>query len=185
MHLVHLTVLTMTTHNKLKHSKLKNHRKDRKKSNLISGSIVATLIAITPYIFYLYESVPDEKIWSTFLFTFHSIYYESANVAVWVVLGKLVPIYLLFIWFFTCRHWWYHVLIIPIAMYLFQFFAILNDESGIVDEFQIMYLIPIMAITIPSIYLIRAKMFNKLNSQSMQELEDEFRIGKKTFKDFF
>lgn len=175
----------MTDHNKSMLGKSKNHRKDNKKTSLIVGSIVATFIAITPYIFYLYESVPDDKIWDTFLFTFNSRYYESANVAVWVMLGKLIPIYLLFIWFFTCRHWWYHVLLIPIAMYMFQFFAIINDESGFVDEFQLMYLVPIMAIVIPSIYLIRAKMFNRLTSKSMQELEDEFRLTRKSFKDFF
>ena len=179
----------MTKHNKLKHSKLENHHKDSKKSNLIFGSIIATLLAITPYLFYLYESVPDEKIWNTFLFTFNSEYYESANVAVWVLLGKIIPLYLLFIWFLTCKHWWYHVLIIPIAMYVFQFFAILNDESGIVDEYQIMYLIPIMAIVIPSIYLVRAKMFNRITNHSMQDLEDEYRLGPRSVwdkvKDYF
>ncbi len=56
----------MTDHNKSKNQKSKSHLKD-KKTNLIFGSIIATLIAITPYIFYSYESVPDERIWDTFL----------------------------------------------------------------------------------------------------------------------
>ena len=50
----------MTDHNKLKNQPSKSQLTD-KKANLILGSIVATLIAITPYIFYSYESVPDEK----------------------------------------------------------------------------------------------------------------------------
>ena len=174
----------MTDHNKSKNQESKSQLTD-KKTNLILGSIVATLIAITPYIFYSYESVPDEKIWDTFLFSYKSGYYESANIAVWVMMGKIIPLFLLFIWFFTCRHWWYHVLLIPIAMYSYQLLNILNDDVKFFDEYQIMYLIPIMAIIIPSIYLIRAKMFNKLTSKSMQELEDEFRISRKTFKDFF
>ena len=174
----------MTDRNKLKNQKSKSLLKD-KKSNLILGSIVATLIAITPYIFYSYESVPDEKIWDTFLFTYNSGYYESAIVSVWTMMGKIVPLFLLFIWFFTCRHWWYHVLLIPIAMYSYQLFAIINDDGKFFDEYQIMYLIPIMAIIIPSIYLIRAKMFNKIISKNMQDLEDEFRLSRKTFKDFF
>ena len=70
-------------------------------------------------------------------------------------------------------------------MYAYQLFSIINDDGDFFDEYQIMFLIPIMAIIIPSIYLIRAKMFNKLTSKNMQELEDEFRISKKTFKDFF
>jgi len=174
----------MTDHSKSKNQKSKSLLRD-KKTNLILGSIIATLIAITPYIFYSYESVPDERIWNTFFGTYRSGYYESAAIAFWTMMGKLVPLYLLFIWFFTCRHWWYHVLLIPIAMYSYQFFAIINDDGNFFDEYQIMYLIPIMAIIIPSIYLIRAKMFNKLTNRTMQDLEDEFRISKKTFKDFF
>jgi len=175
----------MTDHNKSKNQTSKNSQLTDKKTNLILGSIVATLIAITPYIFYSYESVPDEKIWDTLLFTYKSGYYENANIAFWIMMGKILPLFLLFIWFFTCRHWWFHVLLIPIAMYAYQLFSIINDEGNYFDEYQIMYLIPIMAVIIPSIYLIRAKMFNKLTSKNMQDLEDEFRISRKTFKDFF
>ncbi|MBT8394329.1 MAG: hypothetical protein KJN66_05700 [Bacteroidia bacterium] len=174
----------MTDHSKLTKQNSSSQQTD-KKSNLILGSIVATLIAITPYIFYSYESVPDEKIWDTFLFTYKSGFYESALMAAWTMMGKIVPLFLLFIWFFTCKHWWYHVLLIPIAMYAYQLLSIINDDGKFFDEYQIMFLIPIMAIIIPSIYLIRAKMFNKLTSTNMQDLEDEFRIGRKTFKDFF
>lgn len=158
---------------------------EKQKRSLIVGSIIATFIAITPYIFYTYESVPDDKIWDTFLFTFESKFYESSNIAFWIFMMKGVPLYLLFIWFFTCRHWWYHVLLIPIAMFAFQLISAINDETGAIDEFHLMYLIPMMAIIIPSIYLIRAKMFNRLTSKSMQELEDEFRLSRKSFKDFF
>ncbi len=177
------------THNKLKDPKLKYQRTDNRKNKLILGSIVATLIAITPYLFYLYESVPDERIWDTFIGSYRSGYYESAAIAIWTMMGKIIPLYLLFIWFFTCRHWWFHVLIIPIAMYAYQLFSIINDDIDLMDEYQIMVLIPIMAITIPSIYLIRAKMFNRITSQSMQELEDEYRLGPRSVwdkvKDYF
>lgn len=174
----------MTNHNKSE-NQISKSQLTAKKRSLVTGSIIATLIAITPYLFYLYESVPTTKSWSTFLFTYYSGFYENANVSFWTLTGKIVPLYLLFIWFFTCRHWWYHVLLIPIAMYAYQLVAIINDDSNFFDEYQIMYLIPIMAVIIPSIYLIRAKMFNKLTNKSMQELEDEFRVGKGWFKDYF
>ena len=152
--------------------------KIKSKSNkFIGGSIIATLIAITPYIFYLHESVPDVEVWDTFLFT-----YNSASVAVWVLLGKLVPLYLLFLWFFTCRHWWYHALLVPIAMYTSQIFDVLKKDTISVDSNQLIYLIPVMAIIIPSIYLIRARIFNKVNeaNKSIQELEDELKISPKS-----
>ncbi len=182
----------MTTHNKLKDQKslrFQHTVKNKQKRSLVIGSIIATLIAITPYLFYTYESVPDEKIWNTFLFTFESHFYENANVAIWVIMMKTVPLYLLFIWFFTCRHWWYHVLLIPIAMFAFQLVASIIEETDAMDEFHLMYLIPMMAIIIPSIYLIRAKMFNRITSQSMQDIEDEYRLGPKSIwdkvKEFF
>jgi hypothetical protein len=158
---------------------------------LILGSVVATLIAITPFLFTLYESVPDTKVWNTFLFTYDSNYYESANVAIWTLSSKLIPLYLLCIWFFTCRHWWYHALLVPIALYVYQIIGILNDDLRFADTNLFLYLLPVMAIVIPSIYLIKAKMFNKMNDadKTMEELEDEFKFKPKgifsKLKDYF
>lgn len=151
--------------------------------NIVIGSVLATLIAITPYLFYLYESVPSNKVWDTFFGAYNSGFYESANVAMWVLTGKLIPLYLLFLWFFTCRHWWYHTLLVPIAMYSYQTFDLLNQELIFFDSGQLIHLLPIMAIVIPSIYLIRAQIFNKINTvnKSLEELEEEFKIKPKNF----
>ncbi|MGF1556635.1 hypothetical protein [Paucihalobacter sp.] len=154
--------------------------KDKKLSRkaIILGSIVGTLVAATPFLFYLYIFIPDEVIWENFLFTYKSGFYESAQIGMWMILGKVIPVLLLFIWFFTCKHWWYHAIIVPIAMYSYQIAGIINSESRHFDEFKLMYLVPLMAIIIPSIYLIRAQMFNKLNDagKTMEELEAEFMI---------
>jgi len=157
-----------------------NHLTDKKQ--LVGGSIIATLIAITPYLFYLHESVPETNVWDTFLFTYQSPYYENVNYVMWIFTGKAIPLLLLFIWFFTNRHWWYHALLVPIAMYIWQITSFFNDDAGFFDSLDLIYLIPIMAIVIPSIYLIRAKMFDKINNagKTMEELEDEFKIKPKS-----
>ena len=93
---------------------------------MLAGSLVATIIAATPFIFNLYQSVPDTQVWDTFLFTYNSGWYESANVSAWTLMNKIVPLMLLFIWFFTCRHWWFHTLLVPIAMYIYH----------IIDKYQ-------------------------------------------------
>ena len=149
--------------------------------SIIIGSIIATFIGISPYLFYLYESVPQTQVWDTFLFTYDSKDWQDANFAIWVLLNKLIPLSFLFIWFFTNRHWWYHALLVPIAMYIFQIIGIFNDDTSHIDKFELIYLIPVMAIVVPSIYLIRAKMFNKINEagKTMQELEEEFRMKPK------
>lgn len=146
--------------------------------SLIVGSIIATVISATPFLFNIYESVPDTKVWNTFLFTYTSEYYESVFVLAWTLASKTIPLFLMIIWFFTCRHWWYHSLLVPIAMFIYQIVIILNDDLSFADQNELLYLLPIMAIVIPSIYLIRAQMFNKINTvdKSMEELEDEFKI---------
>jgi len=90
-------------------------------------------------------------------------------------------IFLLLLWFFTCRHWWYHTLLVPIAMYIFQLIVMLNADTKYMDEFQLIYLLPVMAVVIPSIYLIRARIFNKVNNanKTLEELEEEFKISPK------
>jgi hypothetical protein len=155
------------------------------KKSLLIGSIVGTIIASTPYLFYLHLSVPNEQVWHTFLFNYDSKSWGDANVAMWILTGKAIPLLLLFIWFFTNKHWWYHTLLVPIAMYVYQIFDFFNGTLSYVDEFQLIYLIPIMAIVIPTIYLIRARIFNKVNeaTKTMQELEDELKISPKGFWD--
>lgn len=158
--------------------------------SLVIGSVIATIIAITPYLFTLYEGVPKQRIWDAFIFKYDSSLWEDANYAMWVFTGKTIPLLLLFIWFFTCRHWWYHALLAPIAMYIFQILDIFSGDKYL-DEFQLIYMIPIMALVIPSIYLIRAQIFNKINNadKSLEELEEEFKISPKNLwckiKDFF
>lgn len=153
------------------------------KRSLLIGSIVATIIAATPFLFYLHESVPETEVWSTFLFTFKSNFYQNANQAMWMITGKAIPLLLLFLWFFTCRHWWYHALLVPIAMYAFQLASFFSYETQLFDQFQLIYLVPVMAIIIPSIYLIRAQMFNKINDadKTLEDLEEEFMIKPKNF----
>jgi len=166
----------------LKDQKLKFQQTDKK--SLVIGSIIATIIAITPYLFSLYESVPTTKSWDTFFGTYTSGNFENANVAFWIITGKAIPLMLIFIWFFTNRHWWYHALLVPIAMYIYQLISVFYDDQYL-DKFQLIYMIPIMAIVIPSIYLIRARLFNEINmvSKSMEELEDEFKMSPKNFWD--
>jgi len=177
-------MLMYKTQQKLKRKKEQSSPKETKVTReLILGSVIATLISLTPYLFSLYESVPEQRVWSTFLFTYDSSVWEDANFAMWVFIGKFIPLFLLLIWFFTCRHWWYHSLLVPMAMYLFHIFQVFNAESQYLDEFQLIYMIPVMAIVIPSIYLIRARIFNKINdaTKSLEELEEEFKISPKNF----
>lgn len=144
--------------------------------SLLTGSIIALIIAATPYIFYSYRSFPDTKVWETFLFTYDSKFYGKVSVGMWTILGKFIPLLLLIIWFSTCRNWWYHVILIPIGMYLFQLIMVINDDIRYTDIVEIWYLIPIMAIIVPIVYLIRVKLFASIHDPNMEQFEKELGI---------
>ncbi|MCB4797653.1 hypothetical protein [Neotamlana laminarinivorans] len=154
-----------------------------KRKSLIKGSVIATLIAITPFLFNLYESVPNTQVWNTFLFTYDSKHWSNANIVMWIFATKAIPLFLLLIWFFTNKHWWYHALLVPIIMYLYQIMVLFNDDQKYFDEFQLIYMMPVMAVIIPSIYLIRAKMFDEIidMDKSIEDLEFELTSKPKTF----
>ncbi|TRZ45221.1 hypothetical protein [Robertkochia solimangrovi] len=143
-------------------SQLPTNLKQQGSKSLWLGSLVAFVIAISPYIFYLYEGIPDVKVWETPFFTFESNYNESVQVFAWVFLNKFVPLYLAIIWFLTCKHWWYHVILIPISMFIFQTITVVNIDIKYVDEMEFYYIIPVMMIVIPVVYLIRLKLFDKV-----------------------
>ena len=152
-----------------------HHNKSRKakSSYLVTGSIIALIIAASPYIFYSYESFPQTKTWETFLFTYEANWYQEVYVSVWTMMGKFVPLMLLVIWFITCKHWWYHVILIPIGMFAFQLFSVINDDVGITDEVEIWWLFPIMLVIVPLVYLIKAKLSYKLIGKDLKTFEEE------------
>ncbi|WP_047415174.1 hypothetical protein [Cellulophaga sp. Hel_I_12] len=133
----------------------------KKSKSILIGSVVALLIAITPYLFYIYEYFPDEPIYNTWLFDYESKFNLSIYVTMWLIMGKLIPLMLLILWFFTCKHWWYHIILIPIAMYSFQIFSAFAQDTNIIDEVEIFWLIPIMMVVTPFVYFIRVKLFDK------------------------
>jgi magnesium-transporting ATPase (P-type) len=156
------------------------------KKELILGSVIATFIAITPYLITLWEGVPsDTKSWDTFLFSYTTTYYVDIQSLVWTLLSSLIPLSLLLIWIFTCKHWWYHVIIVPIVMYIYQIITILNDDLEFSETNLILWLLPVMAIVIPSIYLLRARMADKIDeaTKTMEELEEDLMAKPKGFWD--
>jgi len=147
---------------------------ERSKS-LLTGSLIAAFIAATPYFFYLYEGFPDIKVWETsffgFQFRYESNFYESVNVMGWMLFSKLIPLLLLLIWFFTCKNWWYHALLIPICMYLLQIYGLFEDDILYKDSIEIYYLAPLVLIALIFLYTIRMKIFDRIHNIDLSELE--------------
>lgn len=152
------------------HTPLKSPDKDNKKK-YITGGLVVAFIAATPYLMYLYESFPNDQVWETFLFeakTSMPSWYQYA----WLLTSKVIPLYILLIWFFTCKHWWHWVILIPITIYLFQLWGLINQSRSL-DEVELIYMIPVMLVVVPMVYLIRAKLFSRIRDTDLKEFEED------------
>ena len=143
---------------------------------LLVGSIVAISIAFSPYLFYLYEIFPSGPVWETSFFTYESLYFENVMTAAWTFTGKITPLFLLLIWFFTCKHWWYHVILIPTAMYAYQVVGTFYSDVYMVTDFmdanQLIYLAPFFIIILSIVYLIRVKVFDRIYGIDLSELNE-------------
>tara|TARA_B100000378_G_scaffold138784_1_gene112125 strand:+ start:832 stop:1446 length:615 start_codon:yes stop_codon:yes gene_type:complete len=154
------------------------HQKKSKKvksSSLLTGSLIAAFIVASPYFFYLYEGFPSVKIWETSFFGFNleyeTINFGTVDVLAWVVFSKLIPFLLFLIWFFTCKHWWYHAILVPICMYFFQIVSAFNDDLAFTDSVDIYYMAPIIFLALIFIYTIRMKIFDRIHNIDLSELQ--------------
>ena len=152
-----------------------NHYKTGKK-NLFIGGIIVLILATTPFLFYSYESFPTSQTWETSLFTMTTSFPDFYSFA-WYFVSKAVPLLLLLIWFFTCRHWWHWIILVPLVMYAFQLWGVLNENASM-DELEIYYLIPFIMVLVPFVYLIRAKLFNQISGKDLKSFEEDLTIKK-------
>lgn len=143
---------------------------------LLTGSILTLCIAFSPYLFYLYEIFPSGPVWETSYFTYESKYYEDVTTAAWTFLGKLTPLFLLLIWFFTCKHWWYHSILVPITMYGYQLITAYYQDAYanayIIDTDQLIYLAPFFIVILSIVYLIRIKIFDRVYGIDLSEIDE-------------
>lgn len=140
-----------------------NEKNRKAKKRIIIESFIVFLIIISPFVFKVHEYVStDPEATLNFLgITIGNNGFQNVSVYLWFLLGKIVPMYLLLIWFFTCKDWWYHIIIIPILMYAFQIFEGVFFESKYVDIENIMWLLPVCMVVIPFVYFIRIKLYDK------------------------
>lgn len=160
--------------------KLSDFSKKAKRRIFIDSTGVL-LIIISPFVFKLHQYLPSNpEATITFLgFVFDSNGFADLNTYAWFLLSKIVPFYLFLIWFFTCKHWWYHIILIPATMYAFQVFEVLYSDDNIVDTRNIIWLLPVCMVVIPLVYLIRIKLYDRhVHGIDLEAMEAELQILK-------
>ncbi len=143
---------------------------------LLTGSILAIIIAFSPYLFYIYEIFPNGRVWETSLFTYESKYYEDVLTAAWTYTSKIVPLILLLIWFLTCKHWWYHVILVPLIMYTYQLISVFYEDVYLdvisLDSGDLIVMAPFFIVILSIVYLVRLKIFDRIYGIDLSELEE-------------
>jgi len=155
--------------------------KNNRKKSLFTGSIIILLIMITPYLLYIHQNIPEDLTnLETIFGTIKGGFYTSAQYTIYWFFSKFVPLLLLIIWFLTNKHWWVHVLAIPISVYLFQLIAVINDSEQFNDEVEFIYAVPISAIVMVILYFIRSKMAIYILAVDLKkEMDENMKIPKK------
>ena len=96
-----------------------------------------------------------------------------------IYLVKLLTFFLLFIWFFTCKHWWYHVILVLITMYSYPVIWGFSEDVYYmsrrrypgyqsIDLFGTGFYYYILIV-----YLIRIKVFDRIYGIDLSEMERE------------
>ncbi|RIV45867.1 hypothetical protein FQ017_04575 [Flagellimonas pelagia] len=151
-----------------------------RKRFIIEGAI-ALFIAISPIMFYSYKYLPQDATTLTILgITVNENNFGDVSTAIYFYLSKVVPLLLLVIWFVTSKNWWYHAILIPISMYSFQLFTVLNySNSERIDENEILYVIAVTMVVVPVVYFIRLKLVDKhVHGIDLDAMDTELQILK-------
>ncbi|WP_209400200.1 hypothetical protein [Pseudozobellia sp. WGM2] len=155
-----------------------NNNNKKFKNRIAIESVIIFFVAISPILFKLYDYLPDdpEAKFDFLGFTIENNGFHSVSVYFWFLMSKIIPLYLLIFWFFTSKNWWYHIIIIPIAMYAFQVFEVLFDSDDNIDTENIWWLLPICMLVIPFVYFIRIKLYDKyVHGIDLEAMEAELK----------
>lgn len=151
------------------------------KKKLFIESIMIILIALAPFIFKSHEFVSEnpEATFNLLGFTIDNNGFANLQVYYWYLLGKIIPFYLLIIWFFTCKQWWYHIILIPLCMYAFQLFENFYSNSQNIDTKNVLWILPVCMIIIPIVYFIRIKLYDKhVHGIDLEAMDEELKMLK-------
>lgn len=157
---------------------MRSKKKVRKR--LVIEGLITVLISISPILFYSYKYMPEETESLDFIFfNITSNGFADARTALWFYLIKFIPLVLLITWFVTSKQWWYHVILIPIAMYSFQLYSVVAYNSDAIDENEIFYVIAVTMVIVPVVYFIRVKLVDKhVHGIDLKAMDTELQILK-------
>ena len=110
------------------------------------------LIVLMPFVFYIYNFVPETKVWSTKYFLIDSGYFNDANYFFWILCVKLMTLMILSIWYITSQFKWKYILLISISIEIYKLLNLyLGLKYGLDNE---PFFLPSLSFSIPYILVI-------------------------------
>lgn len=153
---------------------MKSHLMDRRR-RLFYGGVIAFILAITPFLFYLYRYAPDNsQVWETSVFTLNSRGFGSAQAYVHALFTKVTFVIITGLWFITANTWWRWAILVPFIMFLFQLLGVINYNTGYIDEFDFWYALPIIIPTVLTTVWIARELNRTMSDIDLrEEIEEE------------
>ncbi|WP_274971756.1 hypothetical protein [Zunongwangia profunda] len=127
-------------------------------------------MAITPFLFYLYEYAPQNTdVWKTRFFTLSAGGFSSVQGFTHALFTKVTFLIITTLWFFTSNRWWRYAILIPFTMFLFQLTGVLNYNVQYVDEYDFWKALPLILPILVFMICISFKMNTKINQLDLGE----------------
>ena len=123
-------------------------------------------------IFYIYKLAPSEVgKWDTIFGTISSNGFNSVQSFLHALFTKITFVLLTSIWFLTSRNWWKYAILVPLTLFLFQLFGVINQKIQYIDEYDFWYSLPIL---VPILFfLVYVSYLVSRRSQGSEDLKDQ------------
>lgn len=140
----------------------------------IKDIIIAIIIAVLPFLFFIYKLAPETQVWDLGLFEIKTSGFNNVSIFVWQLNSKLLVFISLSIWFITCKNWWRLVILVPLIIELFKISSLLKSEFKPIDQFEFLHALPLVIPITILIYILSKKLNYYSNSLILnQELNME------------
>lgn len=141
-----------------------------RKKKLYAGVSIIIFLVITPFLFYLYRFAPsDTNVMETKFFIINSGGFKSVQGFTHALFTKLTLVFLVTLWFLTCRHWWKWSLLVPLTLFLFQLTGVINHALEYIDNYDFWYSLPVVIPVICFLVYIKNKIRFYTDSIDLKE----------------
>ncbi len=153
--------------------KLRAFSKVNNKRQYYYESIMAILLLILPLVYQFYKYLPNVESFEFAGLNISSFQFSSIDTFFWFLMQKVVPLFVLIIWFTSSKSWWRYSLLVPI-LFLFTQTIQLILAHRYMDEYEFFYALPLaMPLLIALVLLSKKINLYLVNHNLKKELQIE------------